>query len=99
MAATTDMLQELHSVFASYLLSLMQPVQDEEGKFHPPSLSAPQLAVIAKFLKDNDISATDDDDDDVRELKEALKNNALNRGYTQEDIDLALESHQFGATH
>lgn len=94
MAASAEILGELHSIFAQHLMELLRPKINEDGKEYIPDLAASQLAVIAKFLKDNDVSATDDDDD-VAALKEQLRSRAANQGYSQEDIAAALDDHAF----
>lgn len=99
MAAKLAVLQELHEVFAEYLLSLLQPTTGEDGGQYRAEISAPQMAVIAKFLKDNDISAADDDDESVKALKEGLRSNALQRGFDKSDIELALEASEFSQRH
>jgi len=99
MAATSDKLGQLHAIFTEYLLSLLEPSTNEEGEEIPASLSAPQMAVIAKFLKDNNIAAVDDDDDEVAQLKEALRSRAKARGFSAEDADLAMEGATYGMTH
>lgn len=95
MAASADTLGALHSLFAQYLTGLLAPVTTEDGKEVAPTLAAGHLAVIAKFLKDNDVSATDADDSDVAELKEQLRKRATSQGFNAEDISAALDGQAF----
>ena len=95
MAASAETLGALHGLFAQYLTGLLAPVLDEEGNEVSPVLPAGHLAVIAKFLKDNNVSAVDDEDDDVRQLKEQLRSRALGRGFTPDDVEVALEGTSF----
>lgn len=95
MAASAETLGALHGLFAQYLTGLLAPVLDEDGNEQPSMLPAGHLAVIAKFLKDNNIAAIDDDDDDVQELKAALRGRALERGFSASDVEVALEGQDF----
>lgn len=97
MAASPEVLGELHSIFARHLMDLLKPEIDEEGKEQPPAISAGQLAVIAKFLKDNDIATTDNDDQDVADLKEQLRKRAASQGFHASDVEAALEDTAFKA--
>lgn len=90
MAASAETLGALHGLFAQYLTGLLAPIIDDEGNEVVPQLPAGHLAVIAKFLKDNNISAIDDEDDDVRDLKEQLRNRAVSRGFDLSDVEVAL---------
>lgn len=99
MAADKETLEQLHDLFAKYLLALLEPVENEDGEMMPASLSAPTMSVISKFLKDNNVAATDEDDDEVAELKAGLRSTARKQGFNQEDIDLALEGAQYGTAH
>ena len=95
MAASADTLGALHSLFAQYLTGLLAPVTTEDGEEVAPMLAAGHLAVIAKFLKDNNVSAVDEDDDDVRELKNQLRSQARHQGFSPEDVEVALEGASF----
>ena len=95
MAASSEVLGELHSLFAKHLMELLRPQINANGEEVSPEIPASHLAVIAKFLKDNDVSATDVDDDDVADLKEQLRKRATEQGYTADDITAALDAHAF----
>lgn len=103
MAASESVLNKIHEVFAEYLLGLLTKtvaVYNEEGDVideKPYAVSAAELGVITKFLKDNNISfvASDEDDDELNAIRERAKEAARRQGFTQEDIDAATEAATF----
>ena len=103
MAASENTLNQIHEVFANYLLGLLTKtvaVYDEEGNVideRPYNVSAAELGVITKFLKDNNISfvAGDEDDEELNAIRERAKAAAARQGFTQEDIDAATASATF----
>lgn len=66
-AATKSRLSELHKRFTEALIAELKQAQDEEIP-----LPAADKSVIAKFLKDNDITA-DADSTEQQELRDAFQ--------------------------
>lgn len=60
--ATEELMAELHGMTAAHMMTRIQ-----EG-----SISASELSVIVKFLKDNDIQCDPQASDDMLELASAL---------------------------
>lgn len=87
---TKDDLGILHSALADALLTR---VESED-------CSSADLAVAAKFLKDNDIIAKVGDDGGVGKLEEALnKSKRPRHSLTPADMEQALEQAQFNGSH
>lgn len=66
-AATKSRLAELHKMFTEVLISELQQAKDEELP-----MSAADKSVIAKFLKDNDVTA-DADSTEMQELRDEFQ--------------------------
>ena len=94
MAASEQTLNKIHEFFAQYLLDLMTK-EDEEG--NPPRLTAAEMGVITKFLKDNNISFVGDgeDDSEIEEFRRRAKEAATNGGFTRQDIEESIEGLNF----
>lgn len=101
MAASETTLNKIHEVFATYLLDLLTktvPVHNEEGDVVdevPYRVSAAELGVITKFLKDNNISFVgggDEEDEELNAIRERAKEAARRQGFTQADIDAATQA-------
>lgn len=69
-AATKNRLSELHKMFTEALIEELRTCRDEDGEFIP--LPAADKSVIAKFLKDNDITA-DADSTEMQELRDEFE--------------------------
>ena len=69
-AATKSRLSELHRMFTEALIEELRTCRDEDGEFIP--LPAADKSVIAKFLKDNDITA-DADSTEMQELRDEFE--------------------------
>lgn len=69
-AATKSRLSELHKMFTEALIEELRTCRDEDGEFIP--LPAADKSVIAKFLKDNDITA-DADSTEMQELRDEFE--------------------------
>lgn len=70
-AATKSRLSELHRMFTEALIEELRTCsKDEDGDFLP--LPAADKSVIAKFLKDNDITA-DADSTEMQELRDEFE--------------------------
>lgn len=93
MAASENTLNQIHEFFANYILGMLSP--DYEG--NPPMLTAAEMGVVAKFLKDNNISFAggDDDSEEIEEMRKRAKEAALNSGFTKTDIEEAVEGLDF----
>lgn len=95
MAASEATLNKIHEFFAQYLLDLLtqnEDVLDEDGyKVGERKLrvSAAELGVITKFLKDNNISfvSDDEDDEDLQAIRRRAKEAATSAGFSQQDIE------------
>lgn len=100
MAASETILNKIHEVFAEYLLDLLtrkEPVYNEDGDVIdevPYRVSAAEMGVITKFLKDNNISFVGggEDDEEIDEIRRKAKEAAQRAGFRQEDIDAAAEA-------
>lgn len=68
MAGKKSRLAELHAMFTEALIAELQEASQGE---HPIPLPAADKSVIAKFLKDNDITA-DADDVAMQELRDTF---------------------------
>lgn len=66
-AATKSRLAELHKMFTEVLISELKQAQDEELP-----MPAADKSVIAKFLKDNDVTA-DADSTEMQELRDEFQ--------------------------
>lgn len=66
-AATKSRLAELHKMFTEVLISELKQAQDEELP-----MPAADKSVIAKFLKDNDVTA-DADSMEMQELRDEFQ--------------------------
>ena len=70
-AATKSRLSELHRMFTEALIEELRTCsKDEDGDFLP--LPAADKSVIAKFLKDNDITA-DADSTEMQDLRDEFE--------------------------
>lgn len=69
-AATKSRLSELHRMFTEALIEELRTCKDGDGEFIP--LPAADKSVIAKFLKDNDITA-DADSTEMQELRDEFE--------------------------
>lgn len=95
MAASEATLNKIHEFFAQYLLDLLtqnEDVLDEEGEKvgeRKLRVSAAELGVITKFLKDNNISfvSDDEDDEDLQAIRRRAKEAATQAGFSQQDIE------------
>lgn len=97
MAASEQTLNRIHEFFAQYLLDLMSPQEDDEGKLVPARLTAAEMGVITKFLKDNNISFVGDgeDDSEIEEFRRRAKEAATTGGFTRQDIEESIEGLTF----
>lgn len=77
MAAIDETLKTLHAVIATQLLDMIQngvPVFDKEGnESGTRKATTAELTVAITFLKNNDITASIDDSDATKNLREALE--------------------------
>ena len=77
MAASENILKELHAQLAQELLDIVRngvPVFDKEGnEAGIRKATAAELSVAVAFLKANDITANLDDSDATKALREALE--------------------------
>lgn len=95
MAASEATLNKIHEFFAQYLLDLLTQNEDilnEEGEKvgeRKLRVSAAELGVITKFLKDNNISFVSDDEDDadLQAIRNRAKQAALESGFSKQDIE------------
>jgi len=75
--AAESILNELHTIIAMTLKDQLQAtmvVEDEHGDNKVVSLATPALIAQAiKFLKDNDITAVPEADENIEALKDILK--------------------------
>jgi len=94
MAASEQTLNKIHEFFANYLLELMTE-PDADG--NPPRLTAAEMGVITKFLKDNNISFVggDEDDGEIEEFRRRAKEAATRGGFTRQDIEESIEGLSF----
>lgn len=97
MAASEATLNKIHEFFAQYLLELMGPQEDEEGNVTPARLTAAEMGVITKFLKDNNISFAggDGDDDEIEQMRQRAKEAALSSGFSRQDLEESIEGLDF----
>lgn len=103
MAANKETLDQIHEFFAHYLLNMLAqkvPVHNEDGEVVdevPYRLSAAEMGVITKFLKDNDISfvGDGDDEDELEQIRQRAKEAAQAQGYSAQDVEEAIESQSF----
>ena len=97
MAASEATLNKIHEFFAQYLLELMSPLEGEDGQVIPPCLTAAEMGVITKFLKDNNISFAggDEDDDEIEQMRQRAKEAALNSGFSRQDLEESIEGLDF----
>ena len=96
MDASESVLNKIHEFFAEYLLELMtEPELDDAGK--PTRLTAAEMGVITKFLKDNNISFVggDEDDGEIEEFRRRAKEAATRSGFTRQDIEESIEGLSF----
>ena len=95
MAASEATLNKIHEFFAQYILDLLtktEPVLNDEGEKVGESkyrITAAELGVITKFLKDNNISFVDDDEDDedLQAIRNRAKQAAQEAGFSKQDIE------------
>lgn len=91
-AATKSRLSELHKMFTEVLISELKQAQDEELP-----MPAADKSVIAKFLKDNDVTADADStemqglrdefqDDLAKERKKRAKELLAKAGASDDDL-------------
>ncbi len=76
MAKPNKQLETLHLALIEYLVQRINTcyaVDEETGEMTLMPLPAAELAVMAKVLKDNGISADKDHADDLEKLQEALQ--------------------------
>lgn len=97
MAASESTLNKIHEFFAQYLLDLMGPQEDEDGNVVPARLTAAEMGVITKFLKDNNISFAggDEDDDEIEQMRQRAREAALNSGFSRQDLEESIEGLDF----
>lgn len=97
MAASERTLNQLHEFFAEYLLGLLtRKTKDEDGDEVPAPVSAAELGVIAKFLKDNNVSfAGGDDDEELAAFRERAAAAAREAGFSKQDIEESIEGLTF----
>ena len=97
MAASEATLNKIHEFFAQYLLDLMGPQEDEDGNTVPARLTAAEMGVITKFLKDNNISFAggDEDDDEIEQMRQRAREAALNSGFSRQDLEESIEGLDF----
>ena len=97
MAASENVLNQLHEFFAEYLLGLMtRTTEDEDGNPVPIPVSAAELGVIAKFLKDNNVTfAGDDDDADLQAFRQRAADAARDAGFSKQDLEESIEGLNF----
>lgn len=73
MAASEQMMGQLHAMFAQYLMDCMTRTgKDENGDEYSIPMTAAEAAVLRAFLKDNNIQADPDGAADVKVLNAAL---------------------------
>lgn len=107
MAASEAILNKIHEFFAEYLLDLLtrkEDVYNDQGEVLdsvPYRISAAELGVITKFLKDNNISfaGEDEDDEDLAKLRLNAKEAAQRAGFTEADIEAAKVGLEYRTTH
>lgn len=80
-AASIGRLQELHAKLTKAYCDILD--QNEEDKI---PTDAATLSSIAKFLKDNNVSADPADKDDLNDLRERLKQQAQARRESGKNI-------------
>ncbi len=97
MAASENTLNKLHEFFAEYLLGILtRKCKDEDGEEIPVPVSAAELGVIAKFLKDNNITfAGGDDDAEMEAFRLRAMEAAKEAGFTQQDVEESIEGLNF----
>jgi len=82
-AAETE-LSDLHGLVAQVLktkLGETMTITNDDGSVQTVSVATPaDIAVAVKFLKDNDITASVADDDNLADLRETLQANQNRRG-------------------
>jgi len=82
--STEKELSELHGAVARVLKNQLEEtivITDENGEQKEVAVATPAtLGVAIKFLKDNDITASVEDDDNLGELSDMLKQKRENRG-------------------
>lgn len=107
MAASETVLNKIHEFFAQYLLDLLveeEDIYNSEGEVvgtRRRRLSAPEMGVITKFLKDNNISFAggEGDDEEIEEMKRRAREAAIGSGFSREDIEQAVEGLDFRSAH
>lgn len=75
MAASNDIMQELHSALASQLLDMIRDGITVEGKEGGTTMRRPtaaELGVAVSFLKNNSVTMSVEEDDALKELQAAL---------------------------
>lgn len=97
MAASESTLNKIHEFFAQYLLDLMSPQEDEDGNLVPARLTAAEMGVITKFLKDNNISFAGggEDDDEIEQMRQRAREAALASGFSRQDLEESIEGLDF----
>ena len=95
MAANIKSLNALHDrltqMFTKYLdryLTAQDVVDDVMDELVEPSPA--MLAVIAKFLKDNDVTATPETVDSLQGMRRSLEEKRNNRKRTLADLDVTV---------
>lgn len=100
MAASEQLLGQLHEKFAMYLMGLMdQKGTDEEGNEYTIPMTAAEAAVLRAFLKDNNIQADPDASADLKVLDAQLRR-AVGDSVSQAEMDdiMATFERQAGGT-
>lgn len=94
MAASEQTLNRIHEFFAQYLLDMMTE-KDDDGK--PVRLTAAEMGVITKFLKDNNISfvGEDDEDGEIEQFRQRAKEAAMSNGFSKQDLEESIEGLDF----
>lgn len=97
MAASEKTLNQLHEFFAEYLLGLLSRTEPNDlGERVPVPVSAAELGVIAKFLKDNNVTfAGDDDDADLQAFRQRAADAARDAGFSKQDLEESIEGLNF----
>lgn len=86
-AASIGRLQELHAKLTDAYIGIL----DECSENNIP-VDAATLSSVAKFLKDNNVSADPADADDLKDLREKLKAQAEARKQTGQNILSLVEN-------
>jgi len=103
MAANETFLGKLHEATAKALMAKLEgiPILDEDGlpTGEVVPCSAADIQAAAKFLKDNNITCVVDNDNELGELEQKLKDKQARRAsrLTPQDIQAAEEQRDFMA--